>query len=159
MHAPSNNRLTPSANSLPIHRIANALRMWPWATSRTSLLCAASSSLGAPMAWAWKRVRMAWMRRSRRWVMSFGDLEVVGLTGSIEDPSFSGSVMKRGHLFVQEIDSKNCGRSEAVKQRPRYERKYVHTYSPPGHPSLQISHSPCPLSRLCSRICLLVKPS
>ena len=32
---PSNSKLTPSSNSLPIHRIANARRMCPCATSRT----------------------------------------------------------------------------------------------------------------------------
>lgn len=33
------------------------------------------------------------------------------------------------------------------------------TYSPPGHPSVQIFHGPSPLSARCSRICLLVNPS
>jgi hypothetical protein len=33
------------------------------------------------------------------------------------------------------------------------------TYSPPGHPSLQISHSSSPLFLLCSPISLLVIPS
>lgn len=69
---PSSINDTPSDNSLPIHRIANARKIWPCATRSTSQTGA--SPFGLPMALSWKRVRMSLTTLSRRLATSAGDL-------------------------------------------------------------------------------------
>ena len=69
---PSSSNETPSVNFLPIHRMANARSICPWATSRTSLLGA--SPFGFPIALSWKRVRISVISLSSRSVTSAGDL-------------------------------------------------------------------------------------
>ena len=77
---PSNSKDTPSVNSRPIHRMANARRICPCATRRTSHGDAGAFAFALrglpPIISLWYRSRMSLTRRSRRLVTSAGDLKI-----------------------------------------------------------------------------------
>ena len=68
----SSRSCTPSWRFLPTQRMANARRIWPCATMRTSPL--ATSSGDFPMTGLWYFSRISSMMRSRRSVISSGPL-------------------------------------------------------------------------------------
>lgn len=70
---PSKSNDTPSVSSRPIQRIANARRMWPCATTRTS--AGVDPLWGVFRLVSWNRVRMSCTSLSRRVSIACGDLQ------------------------------------------------------------------------------------
>jgi len=141
---PSKSNEIPSVNPFPIHRIANALKICPCATISTSPDCR-SSAEDLPIAFSWKRERMSCISLSRRLETSFGDLcnpQSLATHLPFTSPQkFPHSIFSQ---LPYHLPSSGCGR----------------TYSPPGHPSCQISQlSLNPFAFRSSRICGLVFPS
>jgi hypothetical protein len=131
-----------SVNGFPVHRIANARRMCPCATTSTS---PASSGLSKQGRWYFSL--MSAITASRRRTISSGDLvdvSMIHITPSIPDCNRSKTPISKTHS------------TRRGKRRKKWKRK---TYSPPGHPSVQIFQGSMPFSALCFLISFEVNPS
>lgn len=136
-----------SFNGLPVQRMANARRMCPCATTRTS-----------PFGWSgfskqgrWYFSLISVIRASRRRTTSSGDLEAMQKLARVFQRQWQCPRQ------CQTLPGSTLEPCEICTMKRLKSRGYTH--SPPGHPSVQIFQGPSPLSSLKARICLLVNPS